>query len=106
MVAMPKRRPPEPPRFQPGQMVCTPGALRLVEGDAAILYRYILRHIRGDWGELDDEDKAANERALKSGARLLSAYTLPGKGRIWIITEASERPLVRQLTTVLLPDEY
>jgi hypothetical protein len=106
MVAMRKRQPSEPPRFHPGRMVYTPGALRLVRGDAAILYRYICRHVRGDWGDLDPEDKAVNERALKTGGRLLSAYTLPGNHRIWVITEASDRPLVRELTTVLLPDEY
>lgn len=29
----------------------------------------------------------ANEAALKRGARILSAYTVPG-GKIWVITEA------------------
>jgi hypothetical protein len=75
--------------------------------DLLQLNTYLLRHVRGDWGELDAEDKAANERALQTGGRLLSAYTLPSGDRIWIITEATGgHPLVRELTTVLLPDEY
>jgi hypothetical protein len=38
---------------------------------------------------------------LKHGFRLLSAYTLPGGCKIWIITEAD-----RSATTILLPEEY
>jgi hypothetical protein len=50
----------------------------------------------------DEEDRRANERALLSGARLLSAYSLPGTGeRVWIITEWD-----RSVTTILLPAEY
>lgn len=59
------------------------------------------RHNMGDWGILCDEDKEANEQALKYGGRLFSAYE-DGKGtRFWIITEAD-----RSATTVLLPDDY
>jgi hypothetical protein len=59
------------------------------------------RHARGDWGELDDEDRAANDVALKHGARLLSAYRTKAGTKFWIITEAD-----RSATTVLLPEEY
>jgi hypothetical protein len=64
-------------------------------------------HVTGDWGVLDDDDKAANERALRDGDRLLSCYPIdPAKpcvddNRLWIITEAD-----RSSTVVLLPDEY
>jgi hypothetical protein len=58
------------------------------------------RHVRGDWGDLDLADKAANETALKHGGRILSAYDTQG-GRLWIITEAD-----RSVTTILLPEEY
>lgn len=62
----------------------------------------LARHWVGDWGEVDDEDKQANEDALKHGTRLLSAYTHENTGeRIWIITEAN-----RRLTTFLFPHEY
>ena len=62
----------------------------------------LARHWVGDWGEVDDEDKQANEDALKHGTRLLSAYTHEPSGeRIWIITEAD-----RKVTTFLFPSEY
>jgi hypothetical protein len=35
---------------------------------------FLHRHQCGDWGDLDDEDKQANERDLKTGERLLSRY--------------------------------
>ena len=69
------------------------------------------RHVKGDWGEVDDEDKQSNDQALKQGTRLLSAYSpreggddrFPRNGvaTIWIITEAD-----RSVTTILFPDEY
>lgn len=61
------------------------------------------RHINGDWGDLCDEDKTANDDALEHGGRLMSAYNCPDypDGKIWIITEAD-----RSCTTVLFPHEY
>jgi len=59
------------------------------------------RHVRGDWGNLDDEDKQANEDALHRGSRLLSSYQTSQNVKFWIITEAD-----RSVTTVLLPEDY
>ena len=61
----------------------------------------IARHAQGDWGEVGEEDWAANDLALTDGGRLLSAYGLIDGTRIWIITEAD-----RRATTALLPEEY
>ncbi len=85
------------PRFPLGRVLATPGALEL----GVDLFPLLRRHAHGDWGELGDDDRDANERALFSGGRLLSAYTLPGGRRLWIITEAD-----RSSTTLLLPEEY
>jgi hypothetical protein len=68
----------------------------------------LLCHISGDWGDLDDEDKQANEQALITGARIISAYHLPSFDnlKIWIITEAANSHGERYATTILLPSEY
>ena len=58
------------------------------------------RHVKGDWGDLDDEDKQANQRALIDGGRLFSAYVKDGQ-KIYVITEAD-----RSATTVLFAEEY
>ena len=85
--------------FIPGQIVATQGALTLSERGENLI-RYLVRHLSGDWGDLDDEDKQENEFSLMNGFRILSAYnTISGK--LWIITEAD-----RSVTTFLLPEEY
>ena len=64
------------------------------------IHRCLLRHQRHDWGEVDEEDKRANDRALIDGTRLLSAYTVNGV-KVWVITEAE-----RSSTCVSFPEEY
>lgn len=59
------------------------------------------RHVHGDWGDLDEDDKAQNDRSLQRGCRLLSAYRDAQGTVFWIITEAD-----RSVTTVMLPEEY
>ncbi len=89
------------PKFSMGLVVATPGALRALEESGESAFDFLFRHASGDWGELDQEDKAENELSLREGFRLLSAYNLKSGERIWIITEAD-----RSVTTLLLPDEY
>jgi hypothetical protein len=93
-------------RFRLGRMVMTRNLQAQLsasdpEGWSNELALLIDRHGAGDWGELDQEDKDANERALAEGTRLLSAYTTSTGIKIWIITEWD-----RSYTTALLPDDY
>ena len=60
----------------------------------------LIRHHQGDWGDLEREDKQANDAALINGSRLFSAYIVQGV-KFWVITEAD-----RSSTTILLPSEY
>ena len=60
------------PRFPIGKTYATPGALAL----DVDLTKYIHRHHCGDWGDLCEEDKQANEDALLAGDRILSSYRL------------------------------
>lgn len=85
-----------------GRLVATPGALEALADAGVSPTRLLARHVRGDWGELDEEDRRANDRALLEGTRLLSAYTLPRTNeKVWVITEWD-----RSSTTILLPSEY
>jgi hypothetical protein len=85
--------------FPIGQLVATPGLLSLV-GKVEMM-NALDRHMKGDWGTVNKEDKEANNQALKDGARLLSAYLSKDGIKFWIITEAD-----RSVTTILLPSEY
>ena len=89
--------------FPLGQTVITPAALeRLRQRDLESIIPTILsRHELGDWGDLDDEDRQANDQALKDGSRLLSAYQIHDDLKVWVITEWD-----RSATTILLPEDY
>ena len=93
-------------RFQLGQVVATPGALKALEQNKTSGFGFIQRHSTGDWGEVCAEDKEANYLAVESGARLMSAYLLGDGTKLWVITEAKDGHGTRQATTILLPDEY
>lgn len=82
-----------------GQIMATPRALRELDDEDRLLG--LCRHQRGDWGNLDEEDRESNEQALVEGSRLLSVYTARSGRRFWIITEWD-----RSATTILLPEEY
>ena len=88
-------------KFSPGQVVATPGALEAFFRTGDRIIPLLVRHLKGDWGELDDHDRQENEFSLQNGLRLLSAYTLSDGTTIWVITEAD-----RSATTFLLPEEY
>lgn len=88
-------------KFELGQVLATPGAIEAVANAGAEMGTLLSRHVNGDWGVVDGDDKRANDRALKVGARLLSAYRLSDGTKVWVITESD-----RSATTVLLPDEY
>lgn len=91
------------PKFDPGQIVATKGAVfwvHEVHDRHLRVTECLSRHLNGDWGDVPDEDKALNDAALAAGDRLLSVYTVDGEV-IWVITEAD-----RSVTTVLFPSEY
>ena len=89
------------PRFQAGRLLMTPGVQDLIVNQNLNLATYLSRHLTGDWGDLEADDKRRNDAALRHRERLFSAYKISPDVKIWIITEAD-----RQATTALLPSEY
>jgi hypothetical protein len=85
--------------FSLGRLVITRDA------DAQLVYNSmveaLIRHAKGDWGEISEEDRTLNDAAVRTGGRLSSAYVDEQGSRFWIITEAD-----RSVTTVLLPEDY
>lgn len=72
----------------------------------------LARHCVGDWGDIDHDDWAVNDRAvhLRCG-RVLSSYRVPTQlgemnrdSQIWVITDDLEDP--DTATTVLFPSDY
>jgi hypothetical protein len=93
--------------FRLGSTLITHGAKELIP--MARVMECLAFHQRGEWGNVCEEDAEENNIATQQGFRVLSAYAIdpnkPAKGYgdncLWIITEAD-----RQVTTILLPDEY
>ena len=100
-------------RFEPGVLAITRGIAearrRGIINDGELLKR----HFRGDYGEIDDEDKRANELSIKKGSCIVSGYDTDA-GRVLIITDPeSELTLLpeyveghRAFTTMILAEEY
>ena len=89
------------PLFPLGRVVATPGALAALEAAGELPHGYLARHVRGDWGDIPEEDARENELSLREGFRILSAYRTRLGTRLWVITEAD-----RSSTCLLLPEEY
>jgi hypothetical protein len=70
----------------------------------------LARHIRHDWGEVDQHDWQLNDRAIACRAgRTLSAYTIPAAlhppdQHLWIITDDLDS--TQPTTTLLWPSDY
>lgn len=82
-----------------GKLVARPGVLAAVPKRS--IRAAIGRHLRGDWGDVSEDDWKENDNAVKNGERVLSSYRAPDGTKFWIITEWD-----RSYTTVLLPEEY
>ena len=85
--------------FNIGRVYMTPGIQQKLSMASIVLA--LARHMNGDWGDLDEEDRKANDESVRFGGRILSAYVDRHHTRFWIITEAD-----RSSTTILLPEEY
>jgi len=90
-----------PTRFSLGTVVATPGAIDALAKSNQTPADFLTRHVRGDWGDLDEEDRHLNDEAVKDGIRIFSAYHTAKGVKVWVITESD-----RSSTCILLPEEY
>ena len=95
----------EPPLFQLGQIVATPGALQLLDEHGVQAATLLGRHVHGDWLGMDEDDRKANVDAVKNGCRIFSSYGVASH-KVWVITEAVGDDDSRGSTCILLPSEY
>src|SRR5438477_204409 len=64
---------------------------------------YLRRHLRGDDGDVSEDQHQRNRLAQRDGLRIWSIYKTPENpdGEIWIITEAD-----RSVTHIMFPSEH
>lgn len=93
-------------RFELGQIVATCSVHEIMQTDSSFrkfVSACMNRYMSGDWGDLCEEDRLANDDSLRSEGRILATYENPDHPdwKIWIITEWD-----RSATTILFPSEY
>lgn len=80
----------------------------------------LTRHMHGDWGDTCRDDAALNELAINDGSRIMSVYRLVDAGKlkatpkqkradlptVWVITDGTNEAGQREVTTLLLPQDY
>jgi hypothetical protein len=86
-------------KFRLGHIVATPNALSTLTQEEILTA--IQRHQAGDWGDVSEADRQANEVAIKDCSRLWSVYRTETGTKFWVITEGD-----RSRTTILLPEDY
>ena len=89
-----------------GRLLTTPSALEVLISNGIHPLTLLERHSKGDWGDVSEHDRLANERALNDGGRIWSVYRLPSGDIVWVITEAESEENSRLSTCILLPEEY
>lgn len=89
-----------PTRVTPGCVFVSLEALKALNAVQVPLTHLLMRHMKGDWGQVSDEDWQRNERALDTGHFLLSSYVLSSGQKVWLHTTGA-----RSATFALLPAE-
>jgi hypothetical protein len=86
--------------FKLGQIVATRGAMDEISEDE--IKKALDRYVKGDWGELEEDDWKMNDEAVKhNNDRIVAKYKSREGVYFYIITEWN-----REYTTILLPSEY
>jgi hypothetical protein len=85
--------------FTLGEIVIRPRAALLLQNLRINPASLFFRHVTGDWGDVSNDQRRANEEAVREGGRVLSAYR-QGNMRIYVITEAD-----RSTTTIRTADD-
>lgn len=91
-------------RFHLGELSATAEVMSAAQAAGVQVVALVLRHLGGDWGNVDDATRAANDRAGSAGGPLRSIYPLAGTGdAIVITTDAGREHTVARLASQLEP---
>lgn len=86
------------PKFPLGMIVAKEDAAAVIEQAGQDWDFFLAFHAAGEWGDVDEPARRANDEALANGEMILSSYrTLLGR-RIYILTRSD-----RSETTIFLP---
>jgi hypothetical protein len=88
---------PRAPQFECGHIIMSPLVYQLAQAGQLHVLSYLDRHRAGDWGEVNDQERQANDRALSDCGAVFSIYSITPILKLVIWTEKD-----RKETTLLL----
>lgn len=91
--------------FSLGQVSATPAVLAHLEKYAIYPSALLGPHCHGEYGQLDEEDRKANDNALIHGGRIFSVFFVE-HSKIYVISDSADGQGVRHSTTILFAREY
>ena len=94
------RKPQVQPLFSPGTLKLSEKVHWLASKSLIDPLPYVQRHVRGDWGEIDEATRQANDVALDQDNLMISQYRITPE--LVLIVKTSED---HQTTVVQLPEE-
>jgi hypothetical protein len=80
-----------PLRFHLGELTATPEAMARAHAAGIEVVAAVLRHLGGDWGDVDAATRDCNDAAIATGGCLYSAYRLPGVDDALVVTTDAGR---------------
>lgn len=95
-------------------VVMTPEVAKKAKDDPVFshfAFKSFIAFLDDNWGEVNAEDKNANDKALESGEQLVGSYTLLGKSvedpvtKILIVGDPEDAEHKR-IVTIMFPEEY
>lgn len=75
-------------KFPLGQIVVTPRAAEVLRAAGQTSDALLARHQAGDWGDVDEHERALNEAGIDQRFNLVSNYLMPQGERLTIVTQA------------------
>lgn len=87
-------------KFVPPRVAASPRAMAALEQSGTVLNHYLSRHLRGDWGEVDQETKHGNDRILADLGGLISIFPIAPGAVLCLVTKVGPTS-----TSALLVDE-
>jgi hypothetical protein len=86
-------------KFNLGEIVVTQKANKMLDLQSVV--KAFGRYVCGDWGDVSEHDRKANDEALEGGGRIWAIYRDVDIQKFWIITEHD-----RNRTKILLPEDF
>ena len=86
------------PRFRCGELIITEHVGALIRRRHFNPKPFLVRHLTGDWGDVGQSKRRANDTAVLNGGPLLSSFDIARDHTLCIMTESDRRTTTLFLT--------